>query len=545
MKKRKTLVLPVVLSAAMLLALAGCGGGNNDKAPAASAAGSGQASSFEFGKTPLSFSFYGNYDWYTMNPWGGDPATKWIKDNLKVDVESIPSSGASSQKFATMLASKNLPDVIWLDRGPDVEKLVKAGMVVPLDAYLDKYPNLKKYAGEATLNMLRASDGKLYQFPNWYTNRPMGNGGYAVNIEIYKALGEPKLETFDDLYAYLKQVKEKYPKVVPFETGLSGNGMDMLYAGMAADHPIQNLVMRGVPQGDKLTSLFTDPVYRETMKYSSKLFREKLITQDALTQTWDQVKEKLNNGTVAVYGSYDTAGVVPNADELVKQKNPAGGYKFIWPIHKEGVDPNKVWVNQYDTLGWNVSLITKSAKNPEGIFAYLDWLTSPEGERVIFWGPEGMYWKGTDETGAPIYTDKYIQDKEERTKNMAIWDTFQWAGNTSYIDGSKAANELRLPADKQSWDTVFQTQVAWKTSYDATEYNGIEPIQESEEGVIAQQVGQITEQSRAKILFAKSDEEVDAILDKAEKDAQAAGYAKLLEFKAKIWQANLQKLKGN
>ncbi|WP_337098918.1 extracellular solute-binding protein [Paenibacillus sp. YIM B09110] len=550
MIKRNKMIVSLALMLALLTALTACSGKENKAEEgatdqAATNNASKEENAFVFGETPLSFSFYGNYDWYTMYPWGEDMATKWIQDNKQVTVKAIPSSGAASQKFTTMLASKKLPDVVWLDRGPDVEKLVKAGLVVPLDSYLEKYPNLVKYAGEETLNMLRSSDGKLYQFPNWYTNRPMGNGGYAVNIEIYKALGEPRLETFDDLYAYLKLVKEKYPDVIPYETGMTGQGMDMFYPGMADDHPMQNLAMRAVPQGDKLISLFTDPVYRETMKYTSKLFREKLITQDALTQTRDQVKEKVNNGKVAVYSAYDTTGLLPTADGILKEKNPNGGYQIIWPVHKEGVDPNKVWVNQYDSIGWNVSLITTSAKNPEGIFAYLDWLTSPEGERVIFWGPEGHYWEGTDENGAPLYTDKFIEEKDERTKNMAIWDTFQWAGNTSFIDTSKAVNEMKLAEDKRSWDTVAQTSVTWKTSFNATQFAGIEPIQESDEGVIAQQIGQIADQARAKVMFAKSDEEVDSILDKAEKDAQAAGYEKLLAYKTQIWQQNLKKMQGN
>lgn len=66
----------------------------------------------------------------------------------------------------------------------------------------------------------------------------MGNGGYAVNNKIYKELGSPKLETFDDLYAYLKLVKEKYPDIIPFEVGMLGQGIDFLYAGMAEDRNV-------------------------------------------------------------------------------------------------------------------------------------------------------------------------------------------------------------------------------------------------------------------------------------------------------------------
>ncbi len=164
-------------------------------------------------------------------------ATKSIKENKKVNVVPISSGGNAEQKMNTMIVANDLPDVIWLDRGPDVDKLREAGMLVPFDDYLDKYPNLKEWAGESTLNMLRAEDGKLYQFPNWYTSQPNGNTGYVVNEKIYKELGEPKLETTDDLYSYLQQVKEKYPNVIPFEPG-QGDGLDVLYSAFGEEHPI-------------------------------------------------------------------------------------------------------------------------------------------------------------------------------------------------------------------------------------------------------------------------------------------------------------------
>ncbi|OAB26319.1 extracellular solute-binding protein [Paenibacillus macquariensis] len=538
-KKSMFLILALMLSMSVLFSACSKGdeASNQNKV-----VDQGDAGNFILGETPLNFSFYGNYDWYTMNPWGQDPATKWIQENKKVTVEAIQSGGTALQKFNTMIASGKLPDVIWGDRGTDVEKLRMAGKLVPLDAYLDKYPNLKKWAGDKTLNMLRSEDGKLYQFPNWYTKRPMGNGGYAINNKIYKDLGSPKLETFDDLYSYLTLVKEKYPKVVPFEVGLSGQGIDFLYAGMSEDRTVGHLMNRAIPDGNVLKSLFSDPVYRESMVFANKLFKEKLITQDAITQTRDQVKEKINKGMVAIYGDFTTTVMGTEANSILKAKDPEDGYTMIWPFHKEGVDPKKVWVNEFDSLGWNVSVITTAAKNPEGIFAYLDWLTGEEGERIIFWGPEGTYWKGTSESGAPLYTETYANDVEERTKLMAIWDTFQWAGNTTFIDESKSVNEMNLPEDKRDWATVSQTNVAWKTSFDATEFGNINPLPDSDEGIIMQQIADIADQVRAKALFAKDEQEVIALLDKAEQDAQNAGYEKLLKFQTQKWQENIKKI---
>ncbi|MDF2724702.1 MAG: extracellular solute-binding protein family 1, partial [Paenibacillus sp.] len=52
---------------------------------------------FRLGQDPLAFSLFGNYDWYAMQPWGGDPATRWIKEHKQVSVTNIASGGKASQ----------------------------------------------------------------------------------------------------------------------------------------------------------------------------------------------------------------------------------------------------------------------------------------------------------------------------------------------------------------------------------------------------------------------------------------------------------------
>lgn len=546
MRKKRFIGTMIAFLLSVSLIAAGCSKSGKSADGGASPAASGQAAEgFQFGTTPLTFSFFGNYDWYTMQPWGEDPASKWIMENKKVTVKAINAQGASLQKFNTMVASDELPDVIFMDRGPYVEKLRAAGKLVALDPYLDKYPNLRKYAGDATLNMLRSSDGKLYQFPNWYTATPMGNGGYMVNKKIYRELGSPKLETFDDLYSYLKLVKEKYPDIVPFDTGMETQGISMLYSGFAENHPASLVAERFVPEGNELKSIFTDPVFKETLLFASKLFREKLMTQDALTQTRDQVQEKLNTGRVAVYAAYDSSDLGSQATVALRKNDKDDGYLFIWPLHKDGVDKTKVFPNNYDSLGWNVNVITTKAENPEGIFAYLDWLTGEEGERIVFWGPEGLYWEGTDENGAPIWTEKFKTDVEERTKLMAVTDSFQWAGNTSFIDGSKANNNMKLPEDQRDWAAEAQSTIAWKTSYNTTEFANLAADPSTDEGKADQKVSDIATETIAKALYAKSDAEVEVLLAAAEKNAQRVGYAKVLQYKTQKWQENLQKIKGN
>ncbi|MVP02559.1 extracellular solute-binding protein [Paenibacillus lutrae] len=539
---------PLAAALALAMVVTGCSGGDTTATsdPKTTDKPDGNSSAaWKLGSEPFSFSLFGNYDWYTMPVWGKDLFTKEVKEKMKLDIVPVQSQGNANSKLNTLIVGNELPDVVWGDRDK-FDRLRDNGALVPLDPYLDKYPNLKKWAGDEILNMLRAPDGKLYLFPNWYTNKPTGNAGYVVNKKIYNELGKPKLETTDDLYNYLKLVKEKYPNIIPFEPGQAqeGKGVDILLSAFAEETPASYAgTLRAMPKDGKFTSLFADPVYRESLVYVNKLHREKLMTQDALTQTVDQVREKLNTGRVAVYADVTAIEYASKADAELVKKDPNDGYFMIWPIHKAGLDKTKITVAHYDRLGWNAAAITTKAKDPEKIFATLDWMTSPEGMNAVVWGPEGMYWQGVDKDGMPNLTEKFFNEPEERTKNMNATNDLQFVGNSTYNDAIKLKAEMSLPEEKQSWETKYQQTITWKTHKDLTAMRGIEPAPDSSEGLIRERWIELYKKVRAQAILAKSEEEVIAILDKGEKDAQTLGIEKLNTYLTKKWKENEEKMK--
>ncbi|QHW35208.1 extracellular solute-binding protein [Paenibacillus rhizovicinus] len=547
-------VLVSMLGAALILSACSNGNGNdngkgketNAKAEANSPkAGTADKSEDEPIKAePLTFSYFGNYDWWGITSWGQDMISKWITEKMGVTVKEVATGGASQAKLNTMIASNNLPDLILMDRGPGVERLRAAGALVPLDDYLDKYPNFKQYVGEATLNLLRSPDGKLYQLPNYYTSTPNGNSGWLIEKKIYKELGSPALETFDDLHAYLKLVKEKYPTVIPLEIDTAGWGHRMIYTGFKENNPPMLVDHSVYVDGDQFKPIWGDPVYAESLKYVSMLFREKLISQDALTQTGDQLSEKLVNGRVAVIAAGDAANLGRTPDEELKKKDPEDGYMAVWPIHKEGLDKNKITPNNWNSLGWNVNVITKNAKDPEGIFRFLDWMTGPEGQQVVWFGPQGVLWDSVDGDGIPVPNDKWTSMPSEEKDKIGL-QSYNFVGNTTFIDGAKVKIEMALPEEKRNWSTVQQTNVFWKTSMNATQFVNLDPLPDTAEGIAAQSVSEIAKEALAKAIFAKNDAEVDAVLAQAEKDARKVGFDQVLTFKTNAWHKNQTIVEGN
>lgn len=492
---------------------------------------------------PVDFSFYSHYDNVALPPWGGDVATKWIQDNLKVNVTMITGNGNAAGKLNTMIASKSLPDAIWIDRAADAMKLIENGMLVPLDEYIDKYPNFKKWAGES-LELLRQPDGHIYQLPNWYSNQAYGTMGYVVNAQIYEELGKPPLDTTDDLYNYLKQVKEKYPDITPFEPGYEMQGGHVMYGAFKENTHGRPIAIRAVPDYEKneLTSIFTDPQYRELMQFLNKLYNEKLMTQDAFTQTADMIKEKVVSGKVAVYAASSATEYASLGHESLKKKDPNHkGYIMIMPIAKPGLDKSKIFTGDWTGLGWNTVVITKNAKDPEAIFSYLDWATGPEGQTVLQWGPEGHWWSGLDENGDPKLNDKYFAEKDIVAKFITDTQNLFWNGNTVFLDSTKQRHNAKLPEDQQRWESIWQMKVTWKTQANGNEFINIFPAGDSPEGIANGRVIDIRKESEAKAIQAKNPDDVLKILDKAEADAQKAGYKKILAFQTEKWKENRAK----
>ncbi|MBE9914527.1 extracellular solute-binding protein [Paenibacillus donghaensis] len=501
---------------------------------------------YEFGKEPLHFTFYAHYSYYTMPQWGADPSSKWIRDHLQIDIEAISAEGNAAQKLQKMIAGKKLPDMIWGQRDSDLERLREVGLLVPLDDYIEKYPNLRKWAGPKILNLLRASDGHIYYFPNYYTNRPYGNAGYVVNKRIYRELGSPKLETTEDLYQYLKQVKARYPDVIPFETGLAkeGHGIDQLFSAFKEDN-FSFTRYFAVTSGERMASIYKDEGFRESAVYVAKLMREGLMTPDALTQTEDQVSEKLMKDRVAVFASADPMKMAMKANAELSRKNPENGYFFIDPIYKQGLDKSKIYPGTYNLLGWNVIAITTGAQNPEAIFAMLDWMTGPEGSAVQMWGPPGPngYWDGFKEDGVtPNFTSKYSENPENLTEIQSISGDLIWVGNTVYLDQTKSEYEATLPEEKRNWSTYWQDKVTWKSQGDATPFINLYPLPDTEEGGIYRGVKDIWLKARANAMFGKTDAEVLSILDSAHDESMAIGFQRYLDFITSKWHDNLKLL---
>ena len=517
----KKLMILALLAVALML-LAACG--NNED---------------EHTGDGLHLTWYINYDWFSAMPFPNptNAGEVWLHENKNLSITFMDPAGAPAQRLSTMILDRDFPDVLTVERGQDLDRLLLADALVPIDEFLPG-SNLEKFLGMDLLNMFRSPDGYIYTIPNWAIGEGFANGnfGWMINEYYYNALGRPPLNTFDDLHAYLTLVREQFPNVLPMHIGENLAGASLIFGGMAENNNPGFWGERVYNQGNQLVSFLENPLTVETFLFVNRLYRENLIQQDLFTMTGDQRRELIRNGSVAVLC---LTNVLDSTGEMaaLAAENPDMTYLAIPPLVAAGVNPNNMYSGSHTRMGWNVAVISVDAADPQATFEMLDWMFGNEGQLVFAYGPPGDFYDFGEYTpeGFPIRMNDAFFDAPGY-EITGRWSDANWVGNTSFIDGMGI--HLYNQGADVSWTTVVQIHYIWPFSADATELSGLAPGFNTPEGIIYQDLDLLYRQAIPSIVLAPSEEAVRANIANYIDELYANGLQQLLNYQTAVWLAN-------
>ncbi|SFB03311.1 ABC-type glycerol-3-phosphate transport system, substrate-binding protein [Cohnella sp. OV330] len=487
--------------------------------------------------------------------WENNPVAKQIEEKLNIKLKWDVFSGVGQDKLNVMLASGDYPDLIMMS---DPTRVIADKIAIPLNDLIDQYgPDLKKKYGSA-LNMLKQSDGNIYHLTNSYLPEGATPPGYGyslqVRTDIYEALGSPKLETSDDVYNYLKQVKEKYPKTADGQTmyplsGFNRNWGSPYYAMIAmAGSPADSKVYVG--QDDSIKFWPKAPWGKDVLQFYNKLYREGLIDPEAFTQdyaTWQ--KSKLYPARVAAHiggwnQTYDvlktyTDAKLPNAEKMYFQnfvfKFPSGDKPAVFSVSKKGI---------------GALVITDKAKHPEAAMKLLNYLTTEEGNFLAMNGPQGIQWDMVD--GKPTLVKSYLDRWLAGEKQVNI-EKETGMGHYARLVGSDLG--------KTSWGTYWilkddpiatnNTRAQQRDKelgpywYDATTLGDLMAGADTDTIAKQQAVDKRLYENAYSVILAKTEAESAAEYDKYVKELDAAGAVQVEEYMTKMHKQYEQQLAGN
>lgn len=415
---------------------------------------------------PYSYVTYANYDWWTLHPWGVDAASAKMKELFNVDVEWQKPDADPAAKFNLMISSGDIPDALFLDRTADFVKIAKLGLLVDLNTLKYDGCTIDEDLDEST-QKINSYDGKFYMIPNW--SRRMGTGGnysWLINQEAWKAVGSPELKTLEDVHQCLLKMKDAGLKssagadLIPFMVGDTPDGgkiLDGFYRSFGGT-PRQNCWTARVD--GKMQFLFRDPVAKEALKEANKWYREGLMTDTIVTDTVDQVNEKLSTGRAGIaFYDFSQDSVTHFRQILMESTGGANSYEVLTdPIFPAAEGVEKVYGEENAGAGGSGIVITTTAKNPQRIFDLNSWMLTKDGSLNMMYGPQGGLWDELDEDGLPVLKKAESEFTTEEKDAQGCW---MWASpaQSDNVDNMKFALNALQPAEKQDWVITLQANV--------------------------------------------------------------------------------------
>lgn len=425
MKKR---VMALLLSACMVLGMAGCssgkaettsdgGGGKVSDAASEAAADASGPEGFNATGMPIM------NEKITLKVWiegGADidwEQNRFVKEieeksNIKLQIISTPLSDAL-QKRNLMLASGDYPDLILTDwptvftKSDIMQYGVKEGVLLPITDYIDKYGNNMKRIFEynpSYRDRCVAPDGEIY--------------GFARFSECYHCSAYPKIylrqDWMDKLGLKMPETTEELREVLRafVNDDPNGNGkkdeIGMLGAttwNTMVEYALMGMSFQTV-KPDFWLSLGADgksvefspstDAYREGLRYIKSLYDEGLIDGASFTQKEDQLAQTVRTEPHVV-GMYvcDHAGMGYDNNDPVEAEN----YQILIPVAgPDGFRRQGQNANEGEVQGFH-AVITDVCKYPEAAFRLIDEFFYDDdynmerkyGERGLGWDycPEG------------------------------------------------------------------------------------------------------------------------------------------------------------
>ncbi|MBQ2889616.1 MAG: extracellular solute-binding protein [Clostridia bacterium] len=454
--------------------------------------------------------------------------------NVDLDIQVVPMSDINDKR-KIIFNSGELPDLIGYTWPNDVREYVGSGIILPINKYEDKMPNMKKKIEELNfyeeVNNLRELDGNYYVLP---TMKETAYQGLCLILrkDIFEKHNIAIPTTHTELYDVLKKLKELYPDSYPM-TGYSGYPQLLRSIG-----PIFNVDDLNNPdrcsydrEADKWEFTPATEEYKETMEYIVKLSQEGLLDPETLTQDRNQWTQKLVSSTSFVtYGYIDQTGNLSDAGRKVYGED----FELIHVLPVAGPD-GQVRVSKAGR-GNNASVAISAAAAKRDDFdrliEFVDWLYfSDEGISLCGLGVEGVtYLKEEDGYVRP----DTIKTELNPTGTLSLTKDFGMATSNFYIVELEKFKTKGNPVTREYYNTL-------------TENNWIMPpipavlINEEDKedrSILIQKLTDFTERTVFDFVLGKRS--IDD-WDKYMKEIEDLGYKKLEALINKNWQANKTK----
>ncbi|RXZ79874.1 extracellular solute-binding protein [Paenibacillaceae bacterium] len=401
---------------AILLVLSACSNGGNTQggntsgknAPVSNNNGAAPGAGADPFADKMTLNVYNAGSWAGGVPFAPreeDVHRQLLENAVNIDLQmTVPQAGEDITKLNTLLASGDIPDLIFFNDRSQAIQYYNDGMVAPLDDYLNDYPRLMDHFTEDQWAALKYQ-GSTIGTPG--LELVSGIAGWWIRNDWLQNLNLSVPTTTDELFEVMKAFTFDDP---------DQNGKNDTYGfvgGVPKDGDISNTLVQGLGlnaimwlfgvnphkvdvENGQLVNHNTDPRMKEAVSYINRMVTEKVIDPDWVTiSDAAQRGEKIEKGKVGIVVNdwrmmddptklYEVSGEKPDWISIPPVKGPSGEQ-----ILGELAFQNNLW-----------AVSTLAAKDPEKvkrILAMLEfWYTDEESYPTFSYGDKDIFWEYND-----------------------------------------------------------------------------------------------------------------------------------------------------
>lgn len=267
--------------------------------------------------------------------WGKDLVSSYIIENTNVDIKWMMSPDNDHTKLQILVASGELPDVLVAESSLAlIHDLVLNDMIWAINELEQTAaPDFisRNIPDHSVKHFRIAFDSmNLYCLPTgWYSEQAISDpdliknsAGVAVIEQVYEELGSPDTSTLEGFLDMLRQVKQRYPDMIPAQASRnSGADSDGNVRLIYKLFQLFDLSSRyDITQDGTYIKYIHSEKFLDLLKFVNTLYNENLIDRAELTDTSETMQAKLFNGMVFCNINQDADNIDWFSDELQKVK---------------------------------------------------------------------------------------------------------------------------------------------------------------------------------------------------------------------------------
>jgi len=314
--------------------------------------------------------------------------TGYVKETFKLNIQwNIAPSSDYLAKQSLLLSSGNYPDAFWSGSfsPSDILKYSKQGIIVPLNAYIEKYaPNLTKAMETAPglKQAMTAPDGNIYGVPSYNSCIHCYWGQkFWINTDDLNKFGLSMPTTTDELTNVLQTFKDH--GLIPL-SGTS-DGFDPTIFLMNAFIYDNGSDFFNVEDG-KVSYAPVQEGWKKGLTYIRDLYAKGLLDKQAFSQKGEVIKQLAAQNKVGVVPYLYSAGFIDTANPNYPN------WSTVPPL--KGPDGTQYAAFSGNTPKSLTFVVTKNATEEQIVrmIKLVDFIYTPEGTQMMNFGQEGKYW---------------------------------------------------------------------------------------------------------------------------------------------------------